>query len=122
MSRRPIPPFGKQLTKLRSTGARPPVCVHTGSMGWASAKAWIDSGDEWFSHLCMPLDATPDDFDWRLCGDCEVAILHCPLDDFVPWETLDKLAMVIVKAGALKVCLLDYLFQMKTFQPLEATA
>lgn len=122
MSRRPIPPFGKQLTKLRSTGARPAVCVHTGSMGWESAKAWIDSGDGCFSHLCMPLDAAPADFDWRLVTGCEVAILHCPLDDFVPWETLDKLAMVIVKAGATQVCILDSIFQIRTYRPIEATA
>ncbi len=121
-ARYPVPPFGKLLQERLSDGARPPVCVHTGSMGWQRAKAWIESGDECFSHLLMPLDAAPADFDWSLCTGCEVAILHCPLDDFVPWETLDKLAVVIVKAGAIKVSLLDYLFQIRTFVPMGAAA
>ena len=122
MSRRPVPPFGKALTKLRSTGARPPVCVHTGPDGWESAKAWIDSGDDCFSHLWMPIYMAPSDLDWRVCAGLEVAILYHPIDDDVPWETVDGLAIIIVKAGATKVCILDYFFQMKTFLPLEATA
>lgn len=121
MSRLPFPPFGKQLSKLRFTGARPPVVIHCGSMGWQRAREWIASGDQVFSHLCMPLDAEPAAFDWRICADCECAIIVCPSDNFVPWQMLDELATVVVLAGAIKVSLLNYLFMMKTFRPIGAT-
>ena len=73
--------------------------------------------DKTFSHIALPLDTHPREFDWTVLEGLEVAILYFPEDCLVLWESMERLAVMLVRAGASRVFLLDHEYRIKTYQP-----
>lgn len=95
-----LPPYGRNLARLLASGNKPKNCVFVfaGSNAWQSA--------EFHKHrqavLLLPPGDDPEHFCWPVAGiDCLVG-----QQGEIHEETLLRLAHVLLRHGATKVCLI----------------
>ena len=95
--------------------------VHCGNFAWERAQTWIEGGAVSAAHLVFPRDCNPDQFKWHCLAEFIVSILHNPdgRDAIYP-PVLEELAAEIVRAGALKVYVIDYKFPLRIYAPRAA--
>ena len=126
MTRPKLPPFAKELRKMRKLRALDNPLknanVHAGNYAWERARTYIEGGAENVAHLCCPSDSEPRDFRWTCLAGLVVTILHnSDGPDSIYPPTLEQLAEAIILDGARCVYLVDPKWPVKTY-PKKATA
>ena len=112
MTRRKLPPFARELRKMRAlhTLDNPlkNAHVHCGNHAWERARTYIEGGAMNVAHLVYPSDSEPGDFKWTCLAGLTVTILHNsdgPNSIYPP--TLEQLAELILTDGARCVYVID---------------
>jgi hypothetical protein len=94
---KPLPPFGRELSEARFRGEFPNVFIHAGDHAWNRAQKRAPP-----EVLCLPPDASADDYDWTIVKGLAVTLVVWDRDD----EFVDTFARLLVIAGAKMVAAL----------------
>lgn len=94
---KPLPPFGKQLKTKMQSGWQPRngVNIYT---------SW-NMGRPYPHCITFPPEASPDDYDWSFLTGQEITLTNT--ERYAEYETLKKLAVLLVQSGAKSVGLND---------------
>ncbi len=107
-----LPPFAKELQKLRKRHVLDDPLknahVHCGNHAWERARTWIEGGAVSVGHIVFPKDSEPGDFRWTCLAGLTVTILHnSDGPDSIYPPTLEQLAELILLDGARCVYVVD---------------
>ncbi len=105
-----LPPYGKFF--LRFPPSNNGLIIECGDGAWERAKYYNGGQKDKLKYgapcIVFPSDTRPDDFDWSLVKDREVAIMHNANGvERIESPALESLAVHLVKKGAAMVIILD---------------
>ncbi len=94
----PLPPYGRELCEARRRGLAPNVFIHAGDRAWARARVRRPP-----EILCLPPEAEPENYDWRLCHRLQLTLVVHGRDA----AFIDRFARLLVSSGAALVAALS---------------
>jgi len=104
---KPFPSYGRRMFQRMKTGWHPTngVNVYT---SWRMARC--------FPHgVCFPPDARPDEFNWTFLAGQDITLINT--EGRCDYDTLKKLAVIIIQSGAARVGLVDADHPLEWFVP-----